>query len=66
MPNSPADPLREWAENLLDEGQLKRDGFFNAGLIRSVWKEHLQGSLNHQHRLWIILMFQAWKARWLS
>jgi asparagine synthase (glutamine-hydrolysing) len=59
-------PLRDWAESLLDERRLKQDGFFNAGLIRSVWAEHLRGSLNHQHRLWIILMFQAWKNRWVN
>ncbi|HYW71426.1 MAG TPA: asparagine synthase C-terminal domain-containing protein [Pyrinomonadaceae bacterium] len=59
-------PLREWAESLLDEQQLRQDGFFNPALVRSVWNEHLQGSLNHQHRLWIILMFQAWKAKWMN
>jgi asparagine synthase (glutamine-hydrolysing) len=59
-------PLRDWAESLLDERRLEHDGFFDARLVRSVWAEHLQGSLNHQHRLWTILMFQAWKAKWLN
>lgn len=59
-------PLREWAENLLDGTRLKQEGFFNSALVRSVWAEHLSGSLNHQHRLWIVLMFQAWKEKWLA
>jgi asparagine synthase (glutamine-hydrolysing) len=34
--------------------------------VRTAWNEHLRGALNHQHRLWIILMFQAWKAKWIG
>jgi len=52
--------LREWAEDLLDEQSLRRGGFFNAGIIRKVWNEHLAGRRNHQHSLWNVLMFQAW------
>jgi asparagine synthase (glutamine-hydrolysing) len=53
-------PLREWAEELLDEKRLREDGFFNVSPIRKKWKEHLSGKRNWQHYLWNILMFQAW------
>jgi asparagine synthase (glutamine-hydrolysing) len=53
-------PLRDWAENLLDEARLKREGFFHPAPIRKKWLEHLSGARNWQHHLWDILMFQAW------
>jgi asparagine synthase (glutamine-hydrolysing) len=53
-------PLKEWAEELLDEKRLQRDGFFNVATIRNRWSEHLSGRRNWQYDLWNILMFQAW------
>lgn len=55
-------PLREWAEDLLSETSLARDGLFNPSPIRVRWKAHLQGSENWQYSLWTILMIQAWLA----
>ena len=53
-------PLREWAEDLLDESRLRREGFFNPAPIRQKWTEHLSGQRNWQYHLWGILMFQSW------
>lgn len=53
-------PLRAWAEALLDEGRLKREGYFNPGPVRQKWEQHLAGVRDWQHHLWNVLMFQAW------
>ena len=53
-------PLRGWAEELLDERRLIREGFFHPAPIRLKWQQHLSGKANHQYLLWDVLMFQAW------
>ena len=58
-------PLREWGEDLLSENRLREDGFLHPEPIRKAWVQHLSGRRNDQYRLWTILMFRAWKERWL-
>ena len=53
-------PLKEWAEELLDEGRLRREGYFNPAPIRQKWAEHLSEKRNWQYHLWDVLMFQSW------
>ncbi|MEW6219282.1 MAG: asparagine synthase (glutamine-hydrolyzing) [Thermodesulfobacteriota bacterium] len=53
-------PLRAWAEDLLDPARLRRQGYLRPEPIQRIWHQHLAGSHNWQHRLWVVLMFQAW------
>ena len=53
-------PLRGWAEELLDEGRLRREGYLDPRPIRKRWDEHLSGRRDRADDLWAALMFQAW------
>jgi asparagine synthase (glutamine-hydrolysing) len=53
-------PLRPWAEELLAEPRLRREGFLDPAPVRRAWREHLSGRLDRQYLLWDVLMFQAW------
>lgn len=57
-------PLRDWAENLLDEKTLEEQGFFDAAQVRQKWSAHCNGAQDWSYHLWSILMFQAWHGRW--
>ncbi len=53
-------PLRPWAEDLLDESLLRKQGYLNPKPISQMWNEHLTGKRRWHRQLWCILMFQAW------
>ena len=53
-------PLREWAEDLLEETRLQSEGYFYPAPIRIKWAEHLSGRRDHASSLWSVLMFQSW------
>lgn len=53
-------PLRAWAESLLDERRLRREGYLSPGPIRSKWAEHLAGTHDRQNEIWAAVVFQEW------
>ncbi len=59
-------PLREWAEDLLAEGRLRREGFLHPEAVRALWAQHLAGWKDREQLLWAVLMFQAWRAHWAN
>jgi asparagine synthase (glutamine-hydrolysing) len=54
-------PLREWAEELLEEHALREEEFFDPLPIRQMWADFLCGNGAWHLQLWDVLMFQAWR-----
>jgi asparagine synthase (glutamine-hydrolysing) len=57
--------LRGWAEELLDEGRLRRQGLLDPRPVRRAWRLHLAGRRDFAHELWDVLALQAWIDRWM-
>ncbi len=55
-------PLRAWAEDLLAEPALRRDGVLRPRAVRRIWEQHLCGRRDHGDVLWSILTFRSWCA----
>ena len=53
-------PLRDWAEDLLSPSTLSQTGLLDPDRAHRVWQAHLDGRGNYEHRLWVLLMLQAW------
>jgi asparagine synthase (glutamine-hydrolysing) len=59
-------PLRGWAEALLDEHRLHREGFLRPRPVRRLWEEHQSGQRSHTSLVWSLLSFQAWHEAWIK
>ena len=67
-------PIKNWLmnefrplmEDLLNKNRIKRDGIFNPNTVERLKQEHLNGTANHSHILWSMIVFQDWKRRWLE
>jgi asparagine synthase (glutamine-hydrolysing) len=57
-------PLRDWAEDLMNEAGLSAGDIFYVEAIRSLWLEFLSGDDERYFLIWNVLMFQAWHRRW--
>jgi asparagine synthase (glutamine-hydrolysing) len=53
-------PLRDWAEELLDERRLREQGYLEPAPVRKIWAQHKAGTHDWQYWLWDVLMFESW------
>lgn len=54
-------PLKDWADDLLSEESLKREGVLNASVIHQHWEDFLAGKSTQGHSpIWTALTLQAW------
>jgi asparagine synthase (glutamine-hydrolysing) len=59
------EPLRRAIEERLAPARLARLGLFNSAATTRLMTEHLEGSRDHWKVLWALLIFDAWRARYL-
>jgi asparagine synthase (glutamine-hydrolysing) len=53
-------PLAPMVDALLVDGRLRDRGVFDDGAVRKLWREHREGSRDHRHRLWSLVMLELW------
>jgi asparagine synthase (glutamine-hydrolysing) len=67
-------PIKHWLgtqfrpllDDLLDSSKLEADGLFNVNTVNNLKADHLAGKVNYSHVLWALMVFQAWRKRWLQ
>ena len=67
-------PIKRWLRtslqplmtDLLSAERLRSEGVFDPDCVTALMREHLEGRENHSHLLWSLMVFQDWRARWLS
>ena len=57
-------PLRTWADSFLNLTELRRTGLPDPTEILRSWRDLQAGRAANGTRLWAVVMFQAWQARW--
>jgi asparagine synthase (glutamine-hydrolysing) len=58
--------LRPVMEDLLSETRLASQGILCPSEVHRLRDEHVAGRANHSHLLWSLMVFQAWRERWLD
>ncbi len=58
--------LKDWAWELINPDRLKREGILDPQTALTLWQEHQSGRRDWVYLLWDILMFQAWKEKWMN
>jgi len=67
-------PIKQWLANefsglvdhYLNYQRISAQGIFSATRIEQLIAEHLANKANHSHRLWALIVFQAWFDRWFE
>ena len=67
-------PIKNWLgtqfrpllDELLGSTRVKDAGLFNVATIETLKQQHLSGSANHSHILWSLIVFEAWRDKWLN
>lgn len=53
-------PVREQLLEVLSVGRVRREGFFDPGVVRGLVEEHLAGRRDNRKQLWTLFAFQMW------
>lgn len=53
-------PLKPMLTDLLSADLVQQRGYFEANTVQKWVAEHLDGTANHSHRLWALMVFELW------
>jgi asparagine synthase (glutamine-hydrolysing) len=53
-------PLAPMVEALLRDGRMKDRGVLDDGAVTRLWREHREGTHDHRHRMWSLVMLELW------
>jgi asparagine synthase (glutamine-hydrolysing) len=59
-------PLKGWATDLLFSPSLHQRNDLHVPVLRRQWDDFQAGRNHSANALWAVLMYQAWKSRWLT
>jgi len=67
-------PIKNWLrgqfrvllEDLLDERRLRDSGILQPATVNRLKSEHHAGTADHSHVLWALVVFEAWRDKWLG
>ncbi len=51
--------LREWAQGLLAEEKIRREGYFEPAAVRRLWEDFTQRGI-WRKQIWHLLQFEQW------
>lgn len=54
--------LYEWAQDLLEESKIRREGYFDPQAVRRLWEDFWQRGI-WRKQIWFLLQFEEWKRR---
>ena len=57
--------LKGLLNDYLSHERLKREGWVDPYYVTQLVIEHMDGTNNHQHRLWALLMWEMWREKWM-
>jgi asparagine synthase (glutamine-hydrolysing) len=58
--------LRGEVDRLLSQERLRAEGLLQAERVGQLLSEHRDGSANHARALWPLIVWEAWRERWLG
>ncbi len=58
--------LKSFLLDYLSPDRLRRSGWLNPMYVEQKIDEHMSGRVNHQYRLWSLLVWEMWAERWLT
>ena len=61
-----AGELRDTARAILDPEAIEASGFFRAEEVSRLLREHQEKKADHSYRIWGLLCFQLWHARFIA